>query len=85
MDAIVRDCWFVSQNLCEGTELAPEEQIRVDRTKSVKPLPADAPGEMIVCGECASGGWDEIEGYVVPDDYWDGSMPSESMIYPLDR
>lgn len=90
MDAIVRDCWFVSINACEATALAPEEQVIVDREKCVRTdmKVRITENPIVVCYQCCDAGWDEVEAYVVPDtspDPYDDQMPDESRCYPLDR
>lgn len=68
MDAKVTPCYFAdlpADLACEATELAPEEQVMVERDKFQNgPLPETAPRTLIVCYECANG-WDEILGYPV--------------------
>lgn len=61
----------------------------MSREKCVREdLKPGMPRTVVVCPECADRGWDEVEGYVVPDtspDPYDDRMPAESQIYPGDR
>jgi hypothetical protein len=66
MNAPVAACFFASvPDGCEATDLAPEEQVIVEKAKYVGPRRNldRADRTLTVCSECADRGWDEILGY----------------------